>query len=108
GGAAPLAGAPYHAPLWALCLGFVAAELLAVEIESRTEAHSVNFVEFTYVAALLLASPVDVVLSRVIAMFAVMGLVRRQSAHKLLVNVSMTGGEAATAAWLFFTFIGDR
>jgi diguanylate cyclase (GGDEF)-like protein len=101
-------GAPFQLSLWAVGLGFVAAELLAVEIESRTEAHSVNFVEFTYVAALLLATPVDIVLGRTIAMFAVMGLVRRQSAHKLFVNVAMTAAESATACLVFFTFIGDR
>ena len=58
-------------------------KLLAVEIESCSEAHSVNFVELTYVAALVLATPTDLVLGRMLAMAVVMGLVRRQSLHKL-------------------------
>ena len=100
-----LPGAPFHLPLLGVVAGFVAAELLAVEIESRSEAHSVNFVELTYVAALVFATPTDVVLGRVLAMAAVMGLVRRQSLHKLLVNVSMTGVEAAVACVIFHELI---
>ena len=36
-----------------------------------------------------------------------MGLVRRQSVYKLLVNVGVTAAEAAATCWVFFTFIGD-
>ena len=36
-----------------------------------------------------------------------MGLVRRQSAYKLLVNVGVTAAEGAAACLVFFTFIGD-
>jgi diguanylate cyclase (GGDEF)-like protein len=103
-----LEGAPFHLPLFGVFLGFVAAELLAVEIESRSEAHSVNFGELTYVAALVFATPTDVVLGRVLAMAVAMGLVRRQSFHKLLVNVSMTGVEAAVACMVFHAVLGTN
>jgi diguanylate cyclase (GGDEF)-like protein len=103
-----LDGAPFHLPLFGVFLGFVAAELLAVEIESRSEAHSVNFGELTYVAALVFATPIDVVFGRVLAMAVAMGLVRRQSFHKLLVNVSMTGVEAAVASVVFHAAINTN
>ena len=85
---------------WALVVGFVAAELLAVEIESRSEAHSVNFVEITYVAALAArAHPIERRRSR-----GCSAIVRRDRArsaasrsHKLLVNVALFGVEAAVA-----------
>jgi diguanylate cyclase (GGDEF)-like protein len=91
-----------------LLLGFVLSEVLAVEIESRSEAHSVNFVELTYVAALLLCPPVVVVLARVGAIVVVGGLIRRQSILKLLVNLSMAVAEASAACLVFVSLIGGR
>jgi diguanylate cyclase (GGDEF)-like protein len=107
-GKTALESAPLEVPLWALLLGFIAAELLTVEIESRTEAHSVNFVEFTYVAALLFAAPVSIVLARTAALFVVVGLIRRQSPHKLTVNVAMAACEASAVCTVFFTLIGGQ
>ena len=31
----PIAGRPYELPLWAIVIGFIVAEVLAVDIESR-------------------------------------------------------------------------
>jgi diguanylate cyclase (GGDEF)-like protein len=103
-----LAGAPFELPLWALLLGFMAAELLTVEIESRSEAHSVNFVELTYVAALLLCPPHVVVLARVGALVIVVGLIRRQSVLKLVVNIAMAVAEAAVVCLVFVSLIDGR
>ncbi len=102
----PVSGAPFVLPLWAIVLGFVVAELLAVDIESRSEAHSVNFVELMYVAALLLGTPVTVVLGRVIAMFLRMGVIRRQSPNKLIVNVVVAWVEATVACLVFYPLVG--
>jgi len=102
----PVGGAPFVLPLWAIVLGFVVAELLAVDIESRSEAHSVNFVELMYVAALLLGTPTTVVLGRVIAMFLRMGVIRRQSPNKLIVNVVVAWVEATVACLVFYPLVG--
>jgi diguanylate cyclase (GGDEF)-like protein len=100
-----LPGTPFHLPLAGVVAAFIVAELLAVEIESRSEAHSVNFVELAYVAALAFAMPTDVVFGRVLSMAAVNGLVRRQSIHKLVVNLAMMGVEASVACIVFHTMI---
>ncbi len=100
--------APYSLKLWAIVVGFVLAEFLSVEIESRSEAHSVNFVELVYVAALVFGSPSNVVLGRAIAMFVRMGVLRRQSINKLAVNVTMAGAEAVAACLVFFPLLGHR
>jgi diguanylate cyclase (GGDEF)-like protein len=107
-GVSALESAPLVIPLWVLFLGFIAAELLTVEIESRTEAHSVNFVEFTYVAALLFAAPVSIVVARTAGLFVVVGLIRRQSPHKLTVNVAMAACEASAVCTVFFLLIGGQ
>jgi diguanylate cyclase (GGDEF)-like protein len=106
--AGPLSGAPFEISFVLLLLGFVAAELISVEVESRNEAHSMNFVEFVYVAALAFSAPVAIVLARPLASFFTMGVIRRQSPHKLLINVSVTAAEAAVVSVVFVTLIGDH
>jgi diguanylate cyclase (GGDEF)-like protein len=105
--ATALEGGPFRLSFLALLAAFVVAELVAVEVESRNEAHSINFVEFVYVGALLLGVPVEIVLARPLATVVAMGLVRRQSVYKLLVNVGVTAGEGAVTCWVFFSLIGD-
>ncbi len=104
-GSAPLRDAPFQAPFAALLLGFIAAELLTVDIESRSEAHSVNFVELVYVAALVLGDPLVVIGARVAGLLIMVGVIRRQSPLKLAVNISMAGAEAATACLVFTTLM---
>ncbi|MEO7429226.1 MAG: EAL domain-containing protein [Acidimicrobiales bacterium] len=103
-----LRGGPFEMPFVALLAGFIAAELIAVEVESRNEAHSINFVEFAYVAALLLAPPLAIITARPLATMIAMGVVRRQSFYKLLVNVGVTAAESAATCLVFFTLIGDH
>ena len=68
---------------------FAAAELVAVHIESRGEAHALTFVEIPYVAGLLLGGADGADRRRACsAAFLVLGVVRRQSLHKLLVNLA--------------------
>lgn len=102
-----LPGAPYQLNFFALLIGFTLAELIAVEVESRHETHSINFVEFVYVAALLLAAPLAIVAARPAATVIAMGVVRRQSLYKLLINVGVTAAEAAATCAVFVWLIGD-
>jgi len=104
----PLDGAPFTLPFLALLAGFVAAELIAVEVESRNEAHSINFVEFVYVGALMFGTPIEILAARPAATLIAMGLVRRQSLYKLLVNVGVTAAEGAVTCWVFFSLIDGR
>jgi diguanylate cyclase (GGDEF)-like protein len=101
-----IAGAPFPMPLLVLVLGFTLTEFLSVNLESRTEAHQVNFVELMYVPALLLASPADLVLGRILSGVLVFGIIRRQSPHKAVANVTVFGVEAAVAALVFHAVIG--
>ncbi|HEX4866452.1 MAG TPA: EAL domain-containing protein [Acidimicrobiales bacterium] len=102
-----VAGGDIDFPLWGIVVGFIVAELLAVEIESRSEAHSVNFVEFMYVGALVFGAPQNVVLGRTIAMLLRMGIIRRQSLHKLIVNVAMAAAESTVACLVYYPLVGS-
>ena len=63
--------------------------LVTVHIESRGEAHALTFSEIPYVVGLLFADPIDLLLARLISGLFVLGVVRRQSLHKLLFNLSI-------------------
>lgn len=99
-------GGPFELSFAVLLAGFLIAELLTVDIESRSEAHSVNFVELTYVVALVLADPLVIVAARVVGLFLIVGVVRRQSPLKLAVNLAMAGAESATACLIFSSLLG--
>jgi diguanylate cyclase (GGDEF)-like protein len=101
-----LPDAPLHLPLVAVIAGFTITEFLAVNLETRDEAHQINFVELMYVPALLLADPVDLVIGRVLSGVLVFGLIRRQSIHKFAANVAIFGIEALSAALVFRAIIG--
>jgi diguanylate cyclase (GGDEF)-like protein len=88
-------------------LAFIVAEVLIVPIETRNEAHVITFTEIAYVVALVFASPDAVIAGRVIASILVLGLVRRQSAPKLITNVALSGAEAAVAATVFHALLGS-
>ena len=103
----PLPGGPIEISFLLLLVGFVAAELISVEVESRNEAHSMNFVEFVYVGALVFSAPLAIVVARPLATLFTMGLIRRQSPHKLLINVSVGAAEAAVVSLVFTTLIGS-
>jgi diguanylate cyclase (GGDEF)-like protein len=103
----PVSGGPFELPWWSLVIAFVAAELLIVHRETRTEAHVFTFTEIAYVVGLVLASPESVIIGRVLGGFIALALIRRQSPPKLVTNLSMAAGEAAAAATIFHILLGD-
>lgn len=100
-----LDGAPSHLPVIALGVAFAVTELVSVHIESRGEAHAVTFSEIPLVAALLFSTPGEAIAARVVSGIVVLGLVRRQSWHKLGFNVSLFALEVAVAAAVFHALL---
>jgi diguanylate cyclase (GGDEF)-like protein len=101
------AGAPIELPWWSLVLAFIGAELLAVHLETRSEAHDFTFTEVVYVVGLLLSTPEAMVIGRIGAGVVVLALLRRQSLLKLATNLSMFAAEAALVAALFHALVGQ-
>ena len=101
----PLPGAPTHLDWWVLAAAFALTEVVAVHTESRGEAHALTFAEIPYVAGLLLASPDELLLGRLVGGFVILGVVRRQSPHKLTFNLAMFAAEAAVAGAVYRSLI---
>jgi diguanylate cyclase (GGDEF)-like protein len=78
-----------------------------VTLETREEAHQLNFVEVVYAGALIFGAPADLVLARVLGGFIVLGIIKRQSLHKLFANVSMFALEAAVCVLVYRQLLGD-
>lgn len=97
--------APFDMPLWGLIAAFAATELLTVHIEARGEAHALTFSEIPTIAGLLLADPQTVLVARVVSGVVILGLVRRQSLHKLTFNVALFSMEAVVAASVLFALL---
>ncbi|MGQ0831856.1 MAG: putative bifunctional diguanylate cyclase/phosphodiesterase [Microthrixaceae bacterium] len=101
----PLPGGPVHLHWAVLAALFALTEVVAVHTESRGEAHALTFAEIPYVAGLLLASPDELLLGRLLGGFIILGIVRRQSAHKLSFNLAMFAAEASVAAAVYRSLI---
>ncbi|MFZ6005736.1 MAG: putative bifunctional diguanylate cyclase/phosphodiesterase [Actinomycetota bacterium] len=101
----PLPGAPLHLHWAVLAAAFALTEVVAVHTESRGEAHALTFAEIPYVAGLLLASTDELLLGRLLGGFFILGILRRQSAHKLCFNLAMFAAEATVAGAVYRTLI---
>ena len=97
---------PFAIPWWAMTIGFVITEVFAVHLESRGEAHAITFTEIPFVAGLLMAAPDDLLIGRVLAGVLVLGLFRRQSIHKLAINLGLFAAEAALAVVVYRSILG--
>ena len=104
----PLPGAPYQLHWAVLAVAFAVTEMVAVHTESRGEAHALTFAEIPYVAGLLLATPDNLLVGRLLGGLIVLGVIRRQSLHKLTFNLAMFAAEATIAAAVYRTLIEGR
>jgi diguanylate cyclase (GGDEF)-like protein len=105
-GLGPLPGAPFEVSIAFLACAFAVTELVSVHLESRGEAHAITFSEIPFVAGLLFAAPDELVLARVFSGLLVLGLVRRQSWHKLVFNLSLFAAEIAVGAAVYRAILG--
>ncbi|MGE3619835.1 MAG: putative bifunctional diguanylate cyclase/phosphodiesterase [Acidimicrobiia bacterium] len=106
GDAEPFADAPVDVPWWLVALGFVFVELVAVHLESRGEAHAITFSEIPFAAGLLLAAPEALLIGRLVAGVLVLGVIRRQSLHKLSLNLGLFAANTMVAVAVFRWLLG--
>ncbi len=97
---------PFTIPWWAMTIAFMITEAFAVHLESRGEAHAITFTEIPFVAGLMMAAPDDLLIGRVLAGVLVLGLLRRQSIHKLVINLGLFAAEAALAITVYRAVLG--
>ena len=94
-------------PILFFVLAFAATELVSVHLESRGEAHALTFSEIPFVAGLLFAAPEELLAARVLSGLFVLAIVRRQSWHKLLFNLSLFAAEIAIGTAVYRELVGS-
>ncbi len=95
---------PTALPWWALAIAFAVAALTVVNVEVRREAHSFTFSEVPLAIALFFASPLAVILGRVIGELVVVAW-RVRSPKKVLFNIALFAAETAAAMVVFRLFV---
>src|SRR3712207_3827643 len=75
-GAAPLLP-DLSVPWWALACAYVVTEMFVLHIQVRREAHTLSLVELPLVIGLFFASPLDLLLGRLLASLISHGLLKR-------------------------------
>src|SRR3954453_2078369 len=88
-------------PWWAVAMGFAATESVVLHIQLRREAQTVSLSEFPLVLGLFFATPLDLLIGRVVGSAAVFILHRRQSALKTTFNVALVTSESVVALTVF-------
>ncbi len=84
-----------------LAIAFAIAEIFAIHIEFRHDAHTFSLSELPLVIGLVFCDPAGIVLARMLGGLAGLALVRRQSLVKIAFNVSLFGLESAAAGVLY-------
>jgi diguanylate cyclase (GGDEF)-like protein len=88
-------------PWWGLALLSAVAELVVLHIQVRREAQAVSLSEIPLVVGLFMSTPVSLGIGRVVGVFAVCLLRRRQAPLKLAFNVAQLALESAVAVLVF-------
>ena len=92
---------PFPVPAWALVIGFAATEVFVIHLERGRETHTFSLVEIPLVVGLYLASPLQLVVSRLIGGGLALAIHRRQRPAKLVFNLSLFALETCVAIEIF-------
>ena len=82
----PVAG-PFRVPWWGMAIAFAATDIFVVHLHTRRDAFSFSLSEIPLVVGLFLASPVSLILGRIVGGMAALTMHRRQSGLKLAFNL---------------------
>jgi diguanylate cyclase (GGDEF)-like protein len=99
----PLLGS-VHLPWWALAIGFAATETWVVHLQVKRESQDVSVSELPLVLGLFFASPLQLLVGRLVGTAAVMVLHRRSSPLKTTWNLAMVSLQTMVAVALFDLF----
>ncbi|MFD2092014.1 putative bifunctional diguanylate cyclase/phosphodiesterase [Blastococcus deserti] len=88
-------------PWWALAIAFAATEVNVLHIQHQREARTISLSELPLVLGLFFASPVSLVLGRLVGSVAVLVLYRRSPALKTTFNLGLFAAETAVAVAVF-------
>ena len=100
-------GTPVEVSFLVLTGMFAVSEVLVVHLERRGEAQTVTFSEIPMVAALALASPVHLLLGRLIGAGFALRILRRQSLLKFSFNTALLAFESCLAVVVYRAVLGS-
>jgi diguanylate cyclase (GGDEF)-like protein len=95
-------------PWWALLVGFVAAECVAVHLHFRREVHTVSLSEIPFVLGLFAVSPFALVATQVCGMGAGLVFYRRQRPVKVVFNLAQTALGSVLGIAIFRAIVDGR
>src|SRR3954452_4594524 len=88
-------------PWWLLAIGFAATEACVLHIQVKREAQTVSVSELPLVLGLFFASPLELLIGRLIGSAAILVFHRRSSALKTTWNLASVSVQTAVAVALF-------
>jgi len=77
---------PIEFPWWALAAAFILTELFIVNIHVQRDTHTVSLGEIPFILGLAMASPMALLLGRVVGSTLILVVHRRQALHKIIFN----------------------
>ncbi|MCU1388781.1 MAG: putative Diguanylate cyclase/phosphodiesterase [Ilumatobacteraceae bacterium] len=104
--AGPLSGV--HLQWWVIALMSMAAEFMVFNIEFRRDVYTFTFSEIPLVIGLLLASPLHLIVGRLIGELIFLTVKERQPLRKLSLNLSSFFGECVVMLLCFQLLHGER
>jgi diguanylate cyclase (GGDEF)-like protein len=104
----PAAPAALHLPWWALAAGFAATEASVFHLQIRREARTVSISELPLVLGLFLASPLQLLIGRLVGSAAIFVFHRRSSPLKTAFNLAMIALQTVVAIAVLHLVAGDR
>jgi diguanylate cyclase (GGDEF)-like protein len=99
---------PIRFPWWALAAGFVLTEIFVINIHVRSDAHSVSLGEIPFMLGLALASPLQLLVGRIVGATVVLAVHRRQAIHKLIFNQAIFLLDTAVAVAVYRLLLAGR
>jgi diguanylate cyclase (GGDEF)-like protein len=99
---------PGWLPWWLLAILFALAEVLVFHIEVRRDAITFSLSELPLTLALLFASPIALLVGRLIGEAAILTLRERQQPRKILTNLAVFLAETTTALVVFHALPGSH
>lgn len=103
----PMARAPFTISWWMLAAAFAGTELTVIHLQSERQAHTISLSEIPLLFGLAFASPMAVVVARLVGSGAALVLIRRQKAERLAFNLSLFLVETTSIMALAAALLGS-
>jgi len=99
---------PVVFPWWALAAAFVLTELFIVNIHVQRDSHTVSLGEIPFILGLAMASPMALLLGRVVGSTFILVVHRRQALHKVIFNLGIFVLDTAVAIAAYRVLLSGR